>query len=85
MSPISGSFPARALARLIDLVTSDPRGDKWRGIEADRHVEHGMGHSNEYYFHGVRQDEDTGHSPLAHAAARFLFALEVEMDKEDKT
>lgn len=79
---IRGSFPARALAKLMDLIIDDPRGDRWRGIPAERHAHHGIGH----FVQGrdCRVDGDSGLDPYIHAAARALFAAEVEMDKETK-
>ncbi len=65
---------------------ADDNGGKYpaRGWEESprlysRHYESMMGHLIDWFQHGIREDPETGLSPLAHAAARCLMLLAHEL------
>lgn len=64
----------RVLAYRAEATGELPGCEVWPTRTAEHHVRKALGHVVEWQS-GVNTDHETGEDPLAHAAARLLFAL----------
>ena len=64
----------RVLAYRADVTGEIPGGEVWPSRTPEHHVRKALGHVLEWQS-GINTDHETGEDPLAHAAARLLFAL----------
>lgn len=85
VDPDAGLVPPLAMAAVKRVLASGARkyADFDDGTREDtRDKGHHMGKAHGHwgqYISGERVDEDSGESPLAHAAARLMLALELEL------
>jgi hypothetical protein len=64
----------RVLAYRARAVGELPGSEVWPTRTAEHHIRKALGHVLEWQS-GINCDHETGEDPLAHAAARLLFAL----------
>lgn len=64
----------RVLAFRANAVCEVPGTEAWRTRAPSHHVNKAIGHALEA-LEGLTADHETGEDPIAHAAARLLFAL----------
>jgi len=64
----------RVMAYRAEVTNESPGCEVWPTRTPEHHVRKALGHVLEWQS-GVNADHETGEDPLAHAAARLLFAL----------
>lgn len=80
---ITNLIPNKAVGDVIEVLEQGAlkyQGREWSARPND-HVAKAMGHLASSLA-GSRYDQDTGLNPLAHAAARLILALQIELEKK---